>query len=85
MPCKGSLFRPTTAARKKAEESNCQTDSRSDAGPKLQWSSWENEKRQGEYRVQEEKKKEEGELEVADSKSKEDDLVVPSTVQDSDG
>ena len=52
---------------------------------RLQWSSWENEKRQGECRVQGEKKKEEGEFEVADSKSKEDNLVVPSTVQDSDG
>ena len=51
---------------------------------RLQWSSWEDEKRQEEYRVQGKKKKEEGELEVAGSKSKEDDLVVPSTVQDSD-
>ena len=53
---------------------------------RLQWSSWENEKKQGEYQVQGEKKKETGGgFEVADSKSKEDSLVVPSTVQDSDG
>ena len=47
-------------------------------------SSWEDEKKQGEYQVQGEKKKEERELEVAGSKSKDDDLVVPSTAQDSD-
>ena len=52
---------------------------------RLQWSSWEDEKKQEEYQGQGEKKKEERELEVAGSKSKEDDLVVPSTVQDSDG